>query len=103
MEDKLTKQQKIQIAFIIAIFIAIFCLVFTTITIIKYAKMLQNPVGYNMEKFGLAYCTCYDTQKRIVPIQSGLFDSSFEDLIPKPQYANNSFNVNNLQFVNDTN
>lgn len=58
--------------------------------------MLANPVGYNLDKFGLYYCTCYDAQQRIVPVKSLSYNDSFERFIPVPEYQNPKwdFNIN---------
>lgn len=80
------RRQVIQIVFLIVIIIALSVMVSAIVTIHKYGKLLANPVGYNMKRFDLAYCTCYDSQYRIVPIKSELFNESFEQYVAKPKY-----------------
>lgn len=94
------KSAVIQIIFLILLALAIGCMISAIITIKNYADMLQNPLGYNMEKFDLAYCTCYDTYNRIVPIQSKLFNDSYQKYIPLQEYKENNFGDQiNMSFV----
>ena len=64
------KSQAIQIIFLILLLFAIGSLVSATITIYKYKEMLQNPMGYNMNRFGLEYCSCQNTNKEYVQINA---------------------------------
>lgn len=91
LEKPNKKRQITQIVFLILMLAAIVGLFGSIITINKYADMLQNPMGYNMEKFGLKYCTCYDAQKRIVPIEGLSFNDSFNDVVAKPVYKNKTY------------
>ena len=81
--------------------IAIGVLINTTIVILKYREMLQNPVGYNLDKFGINYCTCYDNSFKIIPIKGLSYNDSFENFIPKQEYTTqkllnlSSFNITN--------
>lgn len=87
----------LNISFQIILLVAICAIIFTTITIYKYRDMLNNPMGYNMEQFGLSYCTCYDTQFRTVPIKSNLFNDSYEDLVPKQKYSPLDINLTGFE------
>ena len=53
------RSEKIQIVFLIVMFIAILCLIYTTITIIRYSDMIKNPLSSNLDKFGIERCACY--------------------------------------------
>lgn len=64
------KRQAIQIVFLVVLIIAIAVLLFTVITIIRYKDMLQNPLGYSFEKFGIDYCYCKDVHGGNVIIPS---------------------------------
>ena len=86
-------RQIIQIVFLILLAIALAAIIGTTITIIRYGKMLQNPVGYNIEKFGINYCTCYDNQSRIIPIKSIHYSNISDKFIPKPEYIYPQLNI----------
>ena|SRR3989304_5745172 len=98
---KITRQEVIHIIFIILMIIAIGVLINTTIVILKYREMLQNPVGYNLDKFGINYCTCYDNSFKIIPIKGLSYNDSFENFIPKQEYTTqkllnlSSFNITN--------
>ena len=76
------KKVTIQVIFLILLAIAIASMIGAIITVKNYGEMLKNPVGYNMEKFNLAYCTCYNTQNQIIPIKSKLFNDSFNSYVP---------------------
>ena len=84
VEKSSTKATIIQIMFLIIMLCAIGALINSTITIYKYRDMLKNPMGYNMERFNMVYCTCYDNNFKTIPIKSPLFNSSFEDFVAKP-------------------
>lgn len=64
------KSQTIQIVFLILLLLAIGALIAATVTVYKYKNMLSNPLGYNMDKFGLAYCSCQNNQGQIININS---------------------------------
>lgn len=88
-----------QIIFLILLMIAIGALINTTITIYRYRDMLQNPVGYNIEKFGLQYCTCYDTENKIVPIQGPNLKENLSEYLPfQNTNCNNNLDVSKLNF-----
>jgi hypothetical protein len=59
-----------QIIFLILMLLAVFGLIFAIGTIYKYRDMLQNPLGYNLEKFNLQSCNCFDMQGSLVFIPS---------------------------------
>jgi hypothetical protein len=99
IEKSSTKATIIQIMFLILLLCAIAGLLMTTITILKYKDMLKNPVGYNMEKFGLTYCTCYNDDNNIIPITATNLNKTVDELIPKPVTCPSS----NYQQINLTN
>ena len=69
---KATRAEIIQIVFLILLFVAVAALIICIVEIIKYRDMLQNPLGYNMNKFNLVSCTCTDKQGNFVNIESNL-------------------------------
>jgi hypothetical protein len=93
------RRQVIQITFLFLIIIALAVMVGITITIVKYGKMLQNPVGYNLERFGINYCTCYDQENRIIPIKSINYNNISDSVIPKPEYSNYSVPLLNFSSI----
>lgn len=90
-EQPSKKSAVIQIIFLILLALAIGCMISAIITVKNYAEILKNPLGYNMEKFDLAYCTCYDTNNRIVPIQSKLFNESYQKYLPIAEFKETNF------------
>jgi hypothetical protein len=76
----------LQIVFLILLLAAIFGLIYSAVTIVKYSEMLKNPMGYNIEQFGLKYCTCYDSDFRIVVINGLSYNNSYNKYIPVPEY-----------------
>jgi hypothetical protein len=79
IEGEKPKEHKgvvMQTIFLILLMFAVAGLVAALITVHRYADMLTNPVGYNMEKFGLMYCSCYNTNGEIVPITNSLYNDS---------------------------
>jgi hypothetical protein len=83
------KSTIIQIAFLIILLIAIMALINATITIYKYKDMLSNPIGYNLDKFNLNYCTCYNDEGSEVLIKSLSFNDS--SVLPTNSKINFSF------------
>lgn len=79
---KATRGEKIQIIFLILLFLAVAVMIFAVIEIIKYKNMLQNPLGYNLEKFNLDSCKCTDKQGNETIIYSNSYKSSFNQLNP---------------------
>jgi hypothetical protein len=59
-EVKKERSVIMQALFLILLLLAIVALIYATITVIRYKEMLSNPLGYNLEKFGLDYCVCVD-------------------------------------------
>lgn len=90
IERKATRGEKIQIIFLILLCIAVAVLVFAVIEIIKYKNLLQNPLGYNLDKFNLQSCTCVDNSGNI----NTIYSSSY-----KPTSSNQ---LNPLQIFNVT-
>jgi hypothetical protein len=86
------RSEYIQIVFLILLLLGIGALVFASIQIIKYRDMLSNPLGYNLERFSLAYCTCYDKDMKLVPIKGISYNESFDIFLPKIEWKENIFN-----------
>lgn len=76
----------IQIIFLILMLGCLIGLIVAIVTIYKYKDMIENPVGANLDNFGLKYCTCYDYENRIVPIHAVSYNGSLADLMPQPVY-----------------
>ena len=95
------KPDYLRIIFLVILIIAIGALIYTTITIVKYKDILVNPMGVSMNQFGLKYCTCYDSQWRIVSIEGISYNDSFSKFVPKPEYDydSNSIIQLNLTFI----
>lgn len=88
IRDKpINKANCAQIIFLIILVFAVAGLFSAVIGIYRYHDMLSNPVGYNMEQFGLNYCTCYDSQMRIVPIKGLSYTEAYDKYVPKPEYT----------------
>lgn len=72
------KSNYLQIIFLLCLIIAITAMIYATISIWKNKEMLANPLGYNMDKFGLKYCSCLNSDKKIVEIKSISYDNSYD-------------------------
>lgn len=70
IEVRTKKQEWIQILFLIILFFAIIALLSSTFSIYRYKSMLSNPLGYNLEKYNLAGCSCINENGAIVEITS---------------------------------
>ena len=55
------RKEKIQIAFLIIMLMAVFGLIFCGIKIVKYHEMLINHLGYSLDHFNISSCTCYNS------------------------------------------
>ena len=68
-EVKKEKGQVVQLIFLMVIIIALGVMLYSTITILRYKDMLSNPVGYNLDKFGINSCECvrYSGEKVNIP------------------------------------
>ena len=94
IERKTTKAEWIQIVFLILMLLAVAGLIIVIVQLVKYKQMLANPVGYVLDEFDISYCTCYDTQARLIPIKGLSYNDSFEYLIPKPEYEKKNYTIN---------
>jgi len=56
--------------FMIVLIIAIFALIFATISILKYKEIIKNPIGSNLEKFNINSCKCIDNFGKSIFIPS---------------------------------
>ena len=87
------RSEYIQIIFLILLLLGIGALVFASIQIIKYREMLSNPLGYNLDKFDLTHCTCYDKDMKSLDIKSNSYNQTFNDspfqIINLTNYATN--------------
>jgi hypothetical protein len=76
-----------QTIFMILLAIAIAALIAAIFTIKNNVKTLGNPMGYNMHKFGLNYCTCWDKEDKIVLIQNPEYNGSVNNYRPEIEYT----------------
>lgn len=75
------KREKIQLAMVIGIYLAIILLIIVTIVLVKNIKEIQtDPISYGVDKKGFAICTCYDYEGRS-------FDYNSEGVIPRKEYG----------------
>jgi len=94
----------LQIIFLIILIVCIGALIKTIMVIKEYGEMLKNPLGYNMEKFGISYCTCYDREWRVIPIEALSYNETFDKFKPKPEYKDTVYDFSNLSaFLNNSN
>lgn len=104
MEEEIKKPTKryswLQFSFLIVMIICIGVLIKTIITINQYSEMLKNPLGYNIEQFGIKYCTCYDDKQRFIPIEALSYNSSFDKFKPTLEYKENVYEFN-LSAINE--
>lgn len=74
MEEQVKKtvdtKDKIQIAFLGIMLLCAFGLIFVGIKIVKYHDMLSNPLGYNLDKFGINSCTCINNEGQSFKVNS---------------------------------
>ena len=102
MEEEIKKPNKkyswLQFIFLILMIICIGVLIKTIITITQYAEMLKNPVGYNLEHFGIKYCTCYDDHARLIPIEALTYNSTFDKFKPQIEYREKTLADYNFNF-----
>jgi hypothetical protein len=89
LDRKTTKGEKIQIIFLILLCIAVAVLIFAVIEIIKYKNMLQNPLGYNLDKFNLKSCSCLDNSGNI----NTIYSSSYKPISSNQLNPLNELNV----------
>ena len=64
------KREIIQIVFLIIMFISSLIILAAIITIHRYADLLNNPLGYNLEQFKLQACSCVDNFGNIINIEA---------------------------------
>lgn len=89
MEEKIgdvkkeRRKQIIQVIYLILLMSAIIGLFNAVITINKYKDLLQNPLGYNLDRFGLKYCTCYDSNQVPSYIKALSFNKTDEAIFPQ--------------------
>jgi hypothetical protein len=62
------KSTTIQAIFLILLLAAIVSMIFAVVSVYKYREMLSNPVGYNMQKFDLKFCTCINNYGQTILI-----------------------------------
>lgn len=56
------RKEKIQIAFLIIMLMAVFGLIYAGAKIVTYHEMLINPLGYSLDHFNISSCTCYNSE-----------------------------------------
>ena len=91
VEEK--KKVIIQIIFLIVMLITIGSLIFSIITILRNSEQLTHPLEYNLGRFGLDSCSCFNKFGQIVRIDAlnSTFNSS--ELI-KPSAYRNYYDIN---------
>jgi len=91
VEEK--KKVIIQIIFLIVMLITIGSLIFSIITILRNSEQLTHPLEYNLGRFGLDSCSCFNKVGQIVRIDAlnSTFNSS--QLI-KPSTYRNYYDIN---------
>lgn len=58
-EEKRKKQEKIQIAFLVLLAIAICCLIVAIIIVVKNIEMFrENPIAFGIDKYEFDNCMC---------------------------------------------
>ncbi len=67
MEHNFTIKDALFLILLLAAIVGLFAAV---ISIYDNKEMLSNPLGYNLDKFGLTSCTCYDTNDNIIQLES---------------------------------
>lgn len=71
IEEKPNKKRDIiQITFLFLLIVAIAVLIGAIATIINYADMLQNPLGYNLAHFNIPSCSYFNDKGEMVVINA---------------------------------
>ena len=73
-------REVVSIIFLILLLCAIGALISATITVYKYKDMLANPIGYNMDRFGLNQCSCLDSYGKTVLISAIASSNNFSNV-----------------------
>lgn len=61
--EKVTRQEVIQITMIIVTIVVICLMIFAIVTLIRNAEEIrQNPVDYAVKNSNIEYCTCYNEE-----------------------------------------
>ncbi len=75
------RQERIQIAMVIGIYLAIALLLIAIIVILKNVKEIQtDPIVYGIEKKDFLLCSCYD-------MEGNSYEYNSEGIIPKADYG----------------
>lgn len=69
-KQTMDRKDKIQIAFLGIMLFCAFALLFAGIKVVKYHEMLSNPLGYNLDKFDVASCTCYKNNGEVFKVNA---------------------------------
>lgn len=76
MEEQKPNSDMKQTVFLILLIIAICCLIWATLTVIKYKDIIKNPVGSNLKEFNIKTCTCIDSKGKTVIIDAVGYNST---------------------------
>lgn len=64
--DYKKRKQWMDLAFTIAMILAVGALVFLCIWLVRYEQVLTNPLGYNLAKFNISYCSYLDDGNLVI-------------------------------------
>jgi len=79
--NKMKKQEKIQLAMVIGIYLSIIILLIAIIVVVKNTgEIKSDPIVYGIQKHDYLICSCYDQQ-------GNNFDFNQEGYIPKKEYG----------------
>ena len=92
MEHGFTIKDAVYLILILAAIVALFAAV---ITVGKYGRAMQNPMGSCMAQFNLNSCVCYDNDGRMIPINSVKYNASANSHPFQPEYSNLDLGVFN--------
>jgi len=78
--NKISKE-KIQLAMVIGIYLAIILLLVAIIVLVKNVKEIKSdPISYGIEQKGFRICSCYD-------MKGNSYDYNATGVIPKKNYG----------------
>jgi hypothetical protein len=88
--------ERIQIAFLVLLALAIVCMIFAGIVLVKNAKMFAtNPIAFGIDKYELDSCVCYHGVESVEVYKEGFRNKvqelNVEDLNIGPKGSDTSF------------
>jgi len=79
--NKMKKQEKIQLAMVIGIYLSIIILIIAIIVVVKNADAIKSdPIIYGIQKHNYLACSCHDNQ-------GNSFDFNSEGYISKKEHG----------------